>query len=159
MISCDMICNLNNLPEVSKPSGVKLVRAFPGDKDILMNFMKEHFGINWAYEAEKAIMSSDVGKCFAAVRDGKVIGVACYDSSARGYFGPIGVLESERGTGVGKALMLRTMHAMYEYGYSWAIIGWVDSAEDFYRKAVNAQYIPGGEPEKTVYQNIIRKLD
>lgn len=159
MQSCDMICNINNLPAVDVPEGVALKRAFVGDKGAVLGFMREHFSEGWACEAEKAILSPDVGKCFAAVRDGKLIGVACFDSTARGYFGPIGVLESERGTGVGKALLLRALHAMHEYGYGWAIIGWVDSAATFYRKVVGAEFIPGGEPSKTVYQNMLRKFD
>jgi hypothetical protein len=31
----------------------------------------------------------------------------------------------------------------------------VDEAEMFYRKVVNAEWIPGGEPENTVYSNLI----
>ena len=55
---------------------------------------------------------------------------------------------------VGTALLLRTLTCMREEGYGYAIIGWVDDAEQFYRKTVNAEWIPGGEPENTVYSNL-----
>ena len=44
---------------------------------------------------------------------------------------------------------------MREYGYAYAIIGWVDDAEMFYRKVVGAEFIKGGEPENSIYCNMI----
>ena len=78
-------------------------------------------------------------------------------ASAKGFFGPIGVLPSERGKNIGTALMIRTFEAMreYGYGYGYAIIGWVSEAEQFYRKTVNAEYIKNGELENSVYSNLI----
>ena len=40
---------------------------------------------------------------------------------------------------------------MREYGYAYAIIGWVSEAEQFYRKTVGAEFIKGGNPENSVY--------
>lgn len=51
--------------------------------------------------------------------------------------------------------MIRTLNAMREYGYGYAIIGWVSEAENFYRKTVGAEYIKGGNPENGVYSNLI----
>lgn len=96
------------------------------------------------------------GKCFIATKKGKLLGFACYDASAKGFFGPIGVLTSERGKNIGTLLLLlRTLEAMREYGYGYAIIGWVSEAEQFYRKTVSAEYIKNGEPENSVYSNLI----
>ena len=64
---------------------------------------------------------------------------ACFDSSAKGFFGPIGVLSEYRGKRVGQSLLLKTLYAMKEYGYGYAIIGWVSDAELFYRKTVGAE--------------------
>ena len=60
-----------------------------------------------------------------------------------------------RGSGIGEALLLRCLHSMREAGYAYAVIGWVDEAAAFYRKTVNAEYIPGGTPENSVYSNLI----
>lgn len=150
----DMIVNLNNLPEIKLDEKIKLKRAFVGDKEAILSFVEEHFQKNWRYEVEHALMA-DVSKCFIATEDGKLLGFACYDASARGFFGPIGVLESRRGENIGQALLLRTLNAMKEYGYVYGIIGWVSDAEMFYRKTVGAEFIKGGNPENSVYSNLI----
>ena len=56
---------------------------------------------------------------------------------------------------VGQSLLLRTLYAMKEYGYGYAVIGWVGDAEMFYRKTVDAEFIKGGNPENSVYSNMI----
>ena len=86
---------------------------------------------------------------------GKMIGFACYESSAKGFFGPLGVSEEARNKKIGKALLIRTLQAMNEYGYAYAVIGWVSDAEQFYRKTVGAEYIKGGSPENSIYSNLI----
>lgn len=150
---CDMIAGIMHLPEYTVAEGVQLKRVFPADKNRVLAFIREHFSEGWACEAENAIMQPP-GKCFIAVEDQKVIGFACYDASAKGFFGPIGVDESQRGRGLGKALLIRTMEAMREHGYAYAVIGWVGPA-DFYRRNVGAEFIPGGEPKNSIYSNMI----
>ena len=44
---------------------------------------------------------------------------------------------------------------MREYGYAYAVIGWVSDAELFYRKTVGAEWIRGGNPENSVYSGMI----
>lgn len=39
------------------------------------------------------------------------------------FWGPIGVLQESRGEDIGQALLIRTLTAMREYGYGYAIIG------------------------------------
>lgn len=153
-MGCDMIAGIMHLPERKDVPGVKLKRAFPSEKAKVLAFIRENFSEGWAAEAEYALMQPP-GKCFIAVEDGQIVGFACYDASAKGFFGPTGVAESVRGRGVGSALLLRTLEAMQEYGYGYAIIGWVGSAENFYRKVVGAEFIRGGEPENSVYTNMI----
>ena len=151
----DMIVGLTNLPHLEVTNKkIKLKRAFPGDKEVILNFVHENFQANWTYEVEQSLMQSP-GKCFIATEEGKLLGFACYDASAKGFFGPIGVLSSERDKKIGTLLLLRTLEAMREYGYGYAIIGWVSEAEKFYRKTVSAEYIKNGEPENSVYSNLI----
>lgn len=152
MAGCDMIANLIRLPREKELEGIKIKRVFAGEKMQVLHYIREHFNEGWVYEAENAIMQH---KCFIATKDGQILGFACYDASAKDYFGPIGVTESTRGTGVGTALLLRTLTCMREEGYGYAIIGWVGDAEMFYRKVVNAEWVPGGEPENSIYSNLI----
>lgn len=152
MTGCDMITNLTRLPREQEYEAFRIKRVFVGEKPRVLAFIRENFSEGWVNEAECALLQH---KCFIAVKDGSILGFACYDATAKGYFGPIGVLEKTRGKGVGTALLLRTLTCMREEGYGYAIIGWVDDAEQFYRKTVNAEWIPGGEPENTVYSNLI----
>jgi len=154
MEGCDMIVNLQKLPEICISETIKLKRVFPGDKEAVLNFIGEHFSKNWVYEAECAILQSP-SKCFIATENGKILGFACYDATAKGFFGPTGVDPARRGEHIGQALLVRTLRAMAEYGYGYAIIGWVSEAEHFYRKTVGAEFIKGGEPENSVYSNLV----
>ena len=151
----DMIVNLYRLPTLEdRKDTIQIKRAFAGDKEAILTFIKENFSNSWVYEAEHALLQ-EVPKCFIAVENKKVIGFACFDSSAKGFFGPIGVLSNYRGKKVGQSLLLKTLYAMKEYGYGYAIIGWVSDAELFYRKTIGAELIKGGNPENSVYSNMI----
>ena len=50
-----------------------------------------------------------------------------------------------RGKGVGTALLLACLHAMYDVGYGYAIIGAAGPVE-YYRKTVGAQVIEDSWP-------------
>ncbi len=150
----DMIVSLTHLPEIDPAEGIRIKRAFVGDKEAILDFVKAHFRPNWVYEVEHSLLQ-EVSKCFIATKDGKVLGFACYDASAKGFFGPIGVEPEMRGQNIGGALLTRTLRAMSEYGYGYAIIGWVSDAEMFYRKTVGAEFIKGGNPENSVYSNLV----
>lgn len=152
--SGDMIAGLTNLPEYEIPKGVKIKRAFPGNKEEVLSFVRENFSESWVGEAEYAMLQSP-GKCFIAAENGKILGFACFDASAKGFFGPIGILASQRKRKLGAVLLFRTLEAMREYGYAYAIIGWVGDAEHFYRKTVDAEYIKNGNPENSVYSNML----
>lgn len=151
----DMLVNLTTLPQLPPlPAGLKLKRAFPGDKNIILDFIKNNFQESWKNEAEYALMQNPPA-CFVATENGKLLGFACYDASAKGFFGPIGVLSSDRGRGIGAALLIYTLEAMRAAGYGYGIIGWVDGPEKFYEKVVNAQSVTGGEPQNSVYSRYI----
>jgi predicted N-acetyltransferase YhbS len=83
--------------------------------------------------------------CYIAQQDQKIIGFACYDAAALGYFGPTGVTENSRGKGIGKALLLACLLEMKLKGYGYAIIGWA-GPQEFYEKAVGAVAIPDSTP-------------
>lgn len=153
----DMLVNLTKLPEIPEPAeGIRLKRALIVDKDKLLSFIKREFpnSPGWMWETEKALMQNP-GQCFIAVKDKEIIGFACYDSTALDYFGPTGVRKDMRGNGVGTLLLLRTLHAMREAGYGYAVIGAVSDAADFYRRTVQASFIEGGELQNTVYSQLV----
>lgn len=155
MPGCDMLVNLYTLPKEPEPAeGILIKRAWAGDMETILSFVREQFSAGWAHEVQKALMQLP-STCFLATKNGELVGFACYDTTARGYFGPIGVLESMRGKNIGKTLLLHTLHAMKAAGYGYGIIGWVDDARLFYEKAVGAVMIPGGDPDHSVYQNRI----
>ena len=153
---CDMIVSLYTLPEEEKlPEGLSIKRAFPADKERILSFVEDHFQKNWIYETEHALMQA-VPRCFIVTEDHEVLGFACYDVSAKSFFGPIGIVPDRRGEGIGKALLLHTLYAMKADGYGYGIIGWVDEAASFYQKTVGARFIEGAKPENSVYQRMIR---
>jgi predicted N-acetyltransferase YhbS len=60
-------------------------------------------------------------------------------------FGPMGVQEEYRQRGIGRALLLTSLHAMAAERYAYAIIAWAGSLE-FYKKTVGATLIENSEP-------------
>ena len=72
----------------------------------------------------------------------EVVGFAVWDSNGKGIFGPTGVAESERGKGIGKAILLASMYAMKQDGYRYAIIGGAGKKpQGFYEKVLGAKVI------------------
>ena len=141
----DLLVKLYSLPLApASPAGVEVRRAFAAEKRLVSDWIAKQFGPGWASEGEAAFARLPVA-CFLAVRDGELLGFACYDATARGFFGPTGVAESERNHGIGVALLLVALHDMAAQGYPYAIIGAADSVE-FYRKHVGATEIPDSAP-------------
>jgi GNAT superfamily N-acetyltransferase len=119
-------------------------RAFAAEKRLVCDWIAAQFDSAWASECEAALTRIPVA-CFLAVRDRELLGFACYDATARGFFGPTGVAESERSQGIGAALLRAALEDMAHQGYAYAIIGAADSV-DFYRKHAGAIEIPDSDP-------------
>jgi ribosomal protein S18 acetylase RimI-like enzyme len=125
-------------------AGVTVRRALPPELGLVTDWIKERFSAWWASEATVAF-SRQPPSCFVAVKDGKLIGFACYDATARGFFGPTGVDEAARGDGVGHALLLASLLDMRAQGYGYGIIGGAGPV-DFYVRSVGAIPIEGSVP-------------
>ncbi len=152
---CDMIVGLTDLPEYELGEGLKLKHALAGDTGRILQFVRDNFDEGWVYEAQHAMMQEPV-KCFVVTQDREILGFACYDSAAKGFFGPIGVAQKARKKHIGKALLVRTLQAMHENGYGYAIIGWAgEDAIPFYQRTVNAQLIQNGNPENSIYRDML----
>ena len=124
--------------------GVVLRRPGAYEKHLVADWAGAHFSAKWKSEVEVAFSRQPVS-CFIATRERKLLGFACYDTSARGFFGPTGVAEAARGTGIGKALLLKALEALREGGHAYGFIGGVGPRE-FYEKTVGAVEIPGSDP-------------
>jgi GNAT superfamily N-acetyltransferase len=146
----DMLVKLYNLPE-SWPSisnqlapEIKIRKPMASEKSLGVGWVRENFGESWGNEMDITFSHSPIS-CYIAQQDQRIIGFACYDAAALGYFGPTGVAEDSRGKGIGKALLLACLLEMKLKGYGYAIIGWA-GPQEFYEKAVGAVAIPDSTP-------------
>lgn len=156
----DMLVRLIGLPDCSeiedrlaKKETIVFRRPIAPERHLVSTWVKEQFGDYWQSEVEVAFSRQPVS-CWIAQRGNDILGFACYESTARNFFGPTGTLESERGKGIGKILLIKALQSMREMGYAYAIIGGVGPAE-FYQKAVDAKLID--DSETSIYEHLIRK--
>lgn len=156
----DMLVRLTELPtivELEKKllENGKIIfrRVIAPEKHLLSDWVMEHFGNYWKSEVEVAFSRQPV-TCWIAHRGNAILGFACYECTARNFFGPTGTLESERGKGIGKVLLIKSLQSLREMGYTYAIIGGV-GPEQFYKKTVGAKIIEGSEI--SIYQHLLRK--
>jgi len=146
----DMLVKLYELPpldsqiESMRGQGIVIRRGMAYEKSRIVAWVSRNFDERWASECDVAFGNRPIS-CFIATHEGQLKGFACYDSTCRDYFGPVGVDASARGRGIGTALLLNCLHAMAAQGYGYAIIGAVHDVE-FYRKAVGAVAIEGSWP-------------
>ena len=135
-----------------KGRGIELRKPIGPEKRAVIAWVFEHFGDGWASEIDVAL-SNQPRTCYVAVKDTKIIGFACYDATALGFFGPIGMIRSHRKKGIGTALMKACLLDMKHKGYGYAVVGGVEDT-DFYKNTVGATEIPDSAPG--IYANQIK---
>lgn len=146
----DMLVNLYNIDEnkISQDkedlikTKVFIKRAMYIDKMKILKFVVANFP-NWISECELALINNC---CFIAAKNSEILGFACFNTTANGYFGPIGVAQEDRHLGIGKSLAGCCLLSMKEMNFGYAIIGWVEDAVDFYERSFNAITIPDSHP-------------
>ncbi len=94
------------------------------------------FGGTWAGEVEQTLSREPVG-CHVARRGERWVGFACHGANRRGWFGPMGTAESERGQGVGAVLLRRCLADQLAAGLVSAQLAWVGPVS-FYEGTVGA---------------------
>jgi GNAT superfamily N-acetyltransferase len=124
--------------------GIIIRKPIGPEKHLVVDWVNRTFGDAWASETDMALANRPIS-CFIALKEQTIIGFACYDATALGFFGPTGVDEPYRGQGTGGALLLACLLDMKLKGYGYAIIGSVGPVE-FYRKMVGAVEIPNSTP-------------
>lgn len=155
----DLLVKLYTLPplepvlQAQRETGILLRRAIAPEKSIVVDWVGAHFGKDWMSEVDVSFGHQPIG-CFVAIENKTLIGFACCDVTARGFFGPTGVGEAARGRGTGKALLLACLHDLRAQGYGYGIIGSAGPV-DFYVKAVGATIIEGSSPG--VYEGMLRE--
>ena len=154
----DMLVKLYDLPPLSsaleslETAGIIVRTARAYEKHLVLDWVTRHFSSGWASECEVAFSHQPI-TCFIATQNSTIIGFACYESTWKNFFGPVGVAESARHQGIGATLLLACLHAMVAQGYAYAIIGATDDPA-FYIKAVGAVLIEGSEPG--IYRDRLR---
>ena len=152
-----MLVNLLKLPPLQplidemKAASVNIRHAQPFELTPVRQFIEQNFSVAWADEVSVGFANKPV-TVYIATRDGHVIGFAGYECTRKAFFGPTGVAESERGRGVGKALLIAALWSLRELGYVYGIIGHAGPIE-FYQKAVEAVVIPDSDPG--IYEDLL----
>ena len=156
----DMLVNLMKLPpmepviEQLDAQGIHIRRPIAPDKLRVVDWVREHSGVSAAGEMD-VCFAHFPPSCFIATQHAQIVGYACYDATAKDFFGPTRVLDELQGNGIGKALLLKCMYAIREEGYAYAIIGAVGPVA-FYEKCVGAIAIPDSAP--SVYKDFLVAL-
>lgn len=155
----DMLVNLLKLPPVESAStetaGVVVRRARAWEMSAVRAFVEKNFVAGWADEISVGFARLPVS-VFLATRERRIVGFGAYECTNRAFFGPTGVIESERGRGIGRALLIACLWGLREKGYVYGIIGGVGPVE-FYERAVEAVVIPGSTPG--IYTDILRRME
>jgi GNAT superfamily N-acetyltransferase len=133
--------------------GVTVRRAIPPEKHHVLAWVRANFSEYWASETDVAF-SRQPPSVWLATLDATLIGFACWDATARGFLGPMGVGEAARGKGTGTVLLLAALHDMHAHGYLYGIIGAVGPVA-FYESACGATVIPESTPAG--YTGMLRK--
>lgn len=153
----DLLVRLYDLPVFEAEAkvasaGIVIRRAIAPEGHVVLDWIVRHFHPAWVSEAMKGLNQNPV-TVWLAVQDGKLLGFACHDTTAKGFFGPTGVDAAARGQGIGEALLIATLRGMREAGYGYGVIGDPGPIE-FYQKRLDAMPIPNSTPG--VYAGMLR---
>ena len=151
----DLLVNLLKLspPKSISDDAVTIRRAQPFEITPVREFIEKNFSVAWADVVSVGFANKPV-TVFIATRDGRVIGFAGYECTRKAFFGPTGVDISERGRGIGKALLIAALHGLRELGYVYGIIGAAGPVK-FYQETVGAIVIPDSDPG--IYTDLLKK--
>jgi GNAT superfamily N-acetyltransferase len=154
----DLLVNLLRLPSLESvlpaiaSSSVVVRRAQPFEVTPVRTFVEREFSTAWADEISVGFANKPVS-VFIATAEKEIVGFAAYESTRRCFFGPTGVVESMRGRGVGKVLLLACLFALRDLGYVYGIIGRAGPIE-FYQNFVGAVVIPDSDPG--IYSDLLK---
>jgi ribosomal protein S18 acetylase RimI-like enzyme len=125
-------------------AGVVLRKPIGPEHLAITHWVAERFGTGWASEVQVALANRPVS-VWIATQQTELLGFVCFDATARGFVGPIGVADGARGQGVGAALLRACLDDMRVAGYGYAIAGAV-GAPEFFRRVAGATAIADSTP-------------
>lgn len=137
----DLIVSLQSLPatpEISEDCVIEAAQSW--DREVILGWVRDHFGSGWASEVANGL-GRQPSRVLILRREQTMLGFACFDVTFPGFFGPTGIAEEARGLGLGKALLIESLHRLKHMGYVYGFIGDAGPVE-FYRDAVGAQPLP-----------------
>lgn len=155
----DMLVNLLSIKDPGsieaklKEEGIIFRKPIAPEKSIITDWVQKNFSTYWANEMEASFSNSPIS-CYIAQKENEILGFACYEATCKNFFGPTGTIEAFRNIGIGEILLLKSLNAMREMGYAYAIIGGVGPAA-YYEKVVNSKVIDGSE-EKNIYNHLLK---
>ncbi|MGH9459329.1 MAG: GNAT family N-acetyltransferase [Thermoanaerobaculia bacterium] len=116
------------------------VRPRLEDRDEIVAFVRRAFGDAWAFEAALAWHNDPPTIALAHNDRGEPIGFAAWEANNRGlgFFGPMGVVEAARGSGLGRDLLLAALVDLRGRGHAEATISWA-AIPEFYARAAGAR--------------------
>jgi len=151
MDTMDRLVKLYDLPNINEnikelaEMDIIIRRPRAYEKHQVISWVENNFSNGWASECEICFSRMPVS-CFIASHNSEIIGFACYETTYKNFFGPIGISEKFRNKEIGSCLLLSCLNAMHEMGYAYAIIGGPKDAANFYKKVVSAVDIEGSNP-------------
>ena len=146
----DLLVKLYDLPPVEPclealgEQSILVRRAMASEKVPVTTWVQTLFGDGWTGECNVAFARQPIA-CIVAAVGSRIVGFACHETTCRDFFGPIGTDPAFRHKGVGRALLLYTLHDMARAGYAYAIIGGAGPMT-FFETCVGAFPIPGSTP-------------
>ena len=157
----DMLIKLYDLPhDFSGVEGMRnhgqntqLRKPIAPEFEVVVAWVAGRFSPGWASEARVALANRPLSIYVAVQSDAALAGFCAYDTSARGFVGPIGVAESQRRSGLGAALLRACLADMRALGYGYAVAGAV-GAPEFFRRVAGAVEIEGSSPG--IYRGMLK---
>lgn len=146
----DMLVRLYDLPDIEEElrkfgkESILIRRPGAYERHLVADWVGRNFSPKWVSEAKTAFSRQPIA-CFIATQGKNILGFACYDVTARGFLGPMGVAEEARQSGLGTVLLVSALRGLRELGHAYGIIGGVGPA-DFYARTVGAVPIEGSSP-------------
>ncbi len=142
----DLLVPLYDLPVAREQEGLWVGKPLPHQSPSVLSFIGDNFSVAWKAEASVSFGSLPPKITVAVEREsGRFAGFCCWDCTAKGFLGPIGVHDNFRGKGVGQAVVIAALHSMREAGYGYAVIGDAGPIE-FFQRICDARIIEGSSP-------------
>jgi GNAT superfamily N-acetyltransferase len=119
--------------------GAVIRKPLAPEDDLVVRWVGQQFSPDWASEARSALANRPAS-LFIAVREDSLLCFCCYDATARGFVGPIGVQARARGQDVGAALLRACLTQIRAVGYACAIARELGSSLLPARSARNSRF-------------------